>query len=232
MLLELLAAIALLGGAMLIAGQWWQAEAQRKLRLQWIEDARRIAASLELFWIDEQRPPAGIDELIATGYLQPVSMPWQQSWQIEPGSRLSYVTLQGPDATRTAWLSSKLPQSFTSGTQLRLAVWRPFSPEESDGALYRVAVAGEPELNQMGTALDMNNHDVLNGGYVQAAEMKTSSLASQTATIQSATVQSLSSTGINATYVTTSQTSIAQLAADLAELRDLWQQCRTDGNCK
>lgn len=231
-LLEIFAAIALLGGAMLIAGQWWQAEAQRKLRLQWIADAQQIAASLALFWLSEQRPPASLTELITTGYLQPVSEPWRRSWQLETGNELSYVTLQAPDATRAAWLGGQLPQAFTAGNQVRMAVWRPFSLDASDDYLHRVAIAGSPELNQLETGLDINGHDLLNGNYVQADHMLTYNVQSQVATVQSAAVQTLNSTEISATYVTTRETSMAQLQNQLQELQDLWQQCQAQGGCQ
>lgn len=231
-LLELFAAIALLGGAMLIAGQWWQAEAQRNLRMQWIDDAQQVAASLGLFWINEQRPPLDVAELISTGYLQPVSEPWQQSWQLEAGTELSYLTLQAPDETRAAWLSSKLPQSFNVGNQVRMAIWRPYTVAGNDNYLHRIAVAGAPQLNQMETALDMNGNDLQNARHVQADATVTVSLQADIATLQLVSAQSLTSTAINATYVTTAETSMAQLQSQLTNLENLWQQCQSAGGCQ
>lgn len=231
-LLELFAAIALLGGAILIAGQWWQAEAQRNLRLQWIDDAQQVAASLALFWINEQRPPVDVAELISSGYLQPVSEPWQQSWQLETGTELSHITLLAPDEARAVWLSGKLPQSFNVGNQVRMAVWRPYTVTGNDNYLHRVAVAGAPQLNQMETALDMNGNDLQNARHVQVDTIVTVSMQAGDATLQSASAQSLVSNTINATYVTTAETSMAQLQSQLTDLKNLWLECQNTGGCQ
>lgn len=85
------------------------------------------------------------------------------------------VSTVGPNAQRVQEAAALLHTAQVAGTTLT-SVFPAGAPPAFNDVLYRVAVPGRPELNQMQTNLDMNNNNIANAAAVTATTVTATNL--------------------------------------------------------
>lgn len=119
-----------------------------------------------------------MNELIAAGYLlQPLD---RTAWGTPitttcTPARFDVATV-GPNVQRVQEAGGLLHTAQVAGTTLT-SVFPAGAPPAFNDVLYRVPIAGRPELNQMQTALDMNNNDITNVAGLTATTVTATNLS-------------------------------------------------------
>lgn len=232
LLLELMAAITLVAGLLLVVGQWWQHQQRLEQRQQWLQHTEYLLQRAEQFWLQQGRPPTAINELLAPQELNQLALPWQQPWQLVAADSVLNWRITAPSQQQASWFSSQFQAASQSGQQVSIQQWGPLSSAPQDQYLHRVARPEQPELNSMQTHLHMQGHNVLGIGTLSAAKAGFQQLSSDSVLVNSARIIELQTDLLTATSVQTPYGDLQILLERIEDFDALWQECRAGGGCQ
>ncbi|MDN7134742.1 hypothetical protein [Pseudidiomarina terrestris] len=232
-LFELVIALSLLAGVLVMSQQWLVRQHQVQQRQGWELEARNLMTALERFWLEQRRVPDSLSELVSKGYIAEVWQPWGQPWQLSTQANLLRLQTQAPDSTEARWLARRIAgASSTVDDQLQLHVWQPLLLALRERYLHRIPDPDAPEYSAMASDLDMGGFSIKNVGLIEAER-----LAGQTATLQSATIADLRASEVVVTTLSAAQATVAgydvvTIIERMQHLEQSWQTCKAQGGCQ
>lgn len=232
-LFELVIALSLLAGLMLMSQQWFARQQAVAERNNWELEVQSLLAAIERFWLSERRIPDPLSELVAKGYIADIWRPWGAPWQLESQDNLLRLQTQAPTTSDASWLARQVAGATTnSANEVQFHIWQPIALALRERYLHRIADPMAPEYSAMASDLDMNGYNIKN-----VATLQTSYLIGTQATVQQAEMTNLRSTEVSATRFSADEASIAgydvvAVIQRLQQLEQKWQACRAQGGCQ
>lgn len=231
-LLEVITAVVIMSGLLLIATQTWQIHQRQQNQQQWIDDTEVIRDAASTYWAQHLTPPTAVSDLLASEDIVYLNYPWQQSWSfIEQESWLE-LTLQAPSAEEADWLSGQVAGTISRGTEFVLIIWPPTVASAGEQYLHRVPMMDQAHLNSMATDLDMAEFDITTVGTLDAQTVEAQTLIAQDLEVTALKVSELTVQTVYAQDVITPTSSITELRARIDEYAQLWRNCQLQGLCK
>lgn len=232
-LFELVVALSLLAGLMLMSQQWFARQQALAERSSWEVEAQSFITAIERFWLSERRVPSPLSELVTKGYIADIWRPWGAPWKLEIQDNLLRLQTQAPTVGDANWLARQVAGASTiTDNQVQLHIWQPIGLALRERYLHRVPDPMAPEYSAMASDLDMNGFNIKN-----VATLHTSYLLGTQATVEQAELANLRSTEVDTTRFSADEAIIAgyDVAAVIQRLQLLeqkWQACRAQGGCQ
>ncbi len=232
-LFELVLALSLLAGLLVLSQQWMAREQAAQQRSHWQLEAHALLTAIEQFWLSEARLPEPLSELITKGYIAQIWQPWGAPWQLSTQANLLRLQTPAASVSEANWLAQRIAGADVSHTgDLRLHVWQPAVLALRERYLHRIEDPQHPQYSTMAADLNMNGYSVKNAGLVEAQLV-----VAERASAQHADIDDLRSSSLTAADLTAQQAIIAgydvqSVVARLQQLEQQWQACRTQGGCQ
>ncbi|MGQ4276294.1 hypothetical protein ACQ5ES_04520 [Pseudidiomarina sp. E22-M8] len=232
-LFELVLALSLLAGLMLMSHQWFARQQAVQERNSWEIEAKSFIAAIERFWLTERRVPTPLSELVSKGYIADIWRPWGAPWVVETQDNLLRLQTQAPTTSDANWLVRHIAGASTNADdEVQLHVWQPIVLALRERYLQRIADPIAPEYNTMDSNLDMNGFSINN-----VATLQTKVLVGTQATVQQAELTDLRASEVSATNFSANAATIAgydvlAVIQRLQQLEQKWQACRAQGGCQ
>jgi hypothetical protein len=138
-----------------------------------IEQSR--AALVAYYMANSHQWPPSMQALVATGYLSSTESPWGESI-VGASAGVNYtLNLTTPAPEVAQGIAGRMGGSVNNET-VAVSVPIPATASIMDNGLMRFSVAGRPELNQMGTNLDMAGYNVNNVEVIDATKANVDTL--------------------------------------------------------
>lgn len=173
-LAEVVLAIVLSSGLLAIIVGWQQRQQQHDAYSLQLAYARQLMVVLQNYQQEFGVYPQHLGQLQSSGYWQQALPTLQQSqWQWEFNEPFLDIRAQLASAGQARWLAAQLPDAQANAAELNIRMVQAaiISAVDTSVLLHRVAVAEQPELNQLATNISMQGHDILNVGSLTAASI-------------------------------------------------------------
>lgn len=232
-LFELVIALSLLAGLMLLSQQWFARQQILAERSSWVVEAKSLITAIERFWLSERRVPGALDELITKGYIADIWRPWGAPWQLDIQDNLVRLQTQAPTTGDANWLAQQVAGASTNpDNEVQFHIWQPIGLALRERYLHRVADPMAPEYSAMASDLDMNGFSINNIATLQA-----SYLIGTEASVEQADLANLRSTEVSAIRFSADEANIAgydvvAVIQRLQQLEQKWQACLAQGGCQ
>ncbi|TRW49351.1 type II secretion system protein [Aliidiomarina halalkaliphila] len=159
-----------------------------------------------------------LSDLQASGLYQGrESSPWNTPYELVPESSLMVVQVDLGSSLRAERLAGLLANARVDGSRVQSIIPAPIQDVDVRVALHRYADPDAPELNQMFTHLDMNQHRIedVSGVY-------TASLESQWLDTEHLAVDVLYSSVIHSQHFVSQFAQLEEMTTNTAEFVELW----------
>ncbi|WP_417659662.1 type II secretion system protein [Pseudidiomarina sp.] len=231
-LLEIITAVVIMSGLLMIATQARQIHQQQQERQKWIDDTEMIRDAATIYWAKHLTPPTAVDDLLAPEDIAYLNYPWQQSWSFIEYENWLELTLQAPTRAKADWLSGQVPGSMSRGTEFILIIWPPTIASAGEQYLHRLPMMDQEHLNSMATDLDMAEFDITAVSALDAQTIEAKTLIAQELEVIALKASELTVQTVYALDVITPATSMTELRTRVDEYAQLWRNCQLQGLCK
>ncbi|RUO74320.1 hypothetical protein CWI80_02970 [Pseudidiomarina sediminum] len=233
-LFELVLGLSLLSLILLSTQQWFLYQRTQQQRQLDVTQAKVFLTAVERFWLQEQRPPAVVSELISKGYLEELWYPWQGAqWQLSEHDQLLRLSLPAEEVEVAQWLTGRIAGAMVNEDGfLQLHVWKPIALVLQHRYLQRFTDPQAPEVNTMQSDLLMDGNAIRNVGTIDAEQVSAPVAIIQQGTFQSLNANQLMVTQLIAEHAQVDGYSVAEMAQRLAQLQQQWQQFQAQGGCQ
>lgn len=236
-LFELIIALALIGSALLLLGQWLsRAPTDSGGQAKWIADTEVLMEATRQYWYHTGAAPESVEQLQDTGYLATIQSPWGRPWSFNStnnvNGRLLALQIQAPSVGEAQWLKSQLPSVVVQHHTVSLMIWQPISDIHAARYLHRVPREDAPELNQLETDLDFTAHDIRQVGTIEVMDVTIDQVQADSLVVRNLTGTWLTADHINTQTFNTLDGSYYTLRNQLQQLQQLWDQCVASGGCR
>lgn len=170
-LAEVVLAIVLSSGLLAIVVGWQQRQQQVEAYEQQLDYARQLMMVLQNYQQEFGSYPEHLAEIQASGYWENVFPTVQKAeWQWEFTAPFLDIRAQLPSAGQARWVAAQLPDARSNNAvlEIRMVQAAIISAVDTSVLLHRVAVADNPQLNQLATHISMQGHDIRDVGTLTA----------------------------------------------------------------
>ncbi|RUO41456.1 hypothetical protein CWE22_04640 [Pseudidiomarina aestuarii] len=236
-LFELIIALALIGSALLLFGQWLsRSPTNLGGQAKWLADTEVLMEATRQYWFQTGVAPESVEQLQATGYLPTIQSPWGRPWSFNAtnnvNSRLLALQIQAPSVGEAQWLKTQLSSVVVQHHTVSLMIWQPISDIHAARYVHRVPRTDIPELNQLATHLDFSAHDIRQVGTVEATDITVDQVQADRMLVRNLTGTWLTAEHIETQTFNTLDGSYYTLRNQLQQLQQLWDQCVANGGCR
>lgn len=231
-LLEIITAVVIMSGLLMIATQAWQMHQQHQKQRIWVEDTEVIRDAATTYWTQNRVAPKAVDDLFAPEDIIYLNYPWQQSWSFMERDNWLELTLQAPSSEKADWLSGQVAGSVSRGTEFVLIIWPPTVASAGEQYLHRLPMLDQEHLNSMATDLDMADFDITAVSALEAQTVEAQTLITQELEVVALKASELTVQTVYALDVVTPATSMTELRTRIDEYAQLWRNCQLQGLCK
>ncbi|RUO30507.1 hypothetical protein [Aliidiomarina sanyensis] len=143
-----------------------------------------IKEVVHYFLMHNPLPAEGIDlaMLMDQGlYLGPLLNPWDRPYVFISDRFGLQLSTEVPQAHRAQQLANRLSNAGVEGERVFTRIPVPVQAQDATNALHRVAIPGQPELNQMATHIDMQGHAITAINSLDAQSMSVDQLWAEVA---------------------------------------------------
>lgn len=231
-LLEVIAAVVIMSGLLMIATQTWHIHQRQQQQQQWVDDTEVIRDAASTYWAQYSTAPTAVSDLLAADNMLYLNYPWQQPWSFTEHESWLELALQAPSAEQADWLSNQVVGAISRGAEVVLIIWPPTVASADEQYLHRVPMMDRAHLNSMATDLDMAEFDITTVGTLDAQTVEAQTLIAQDLEVTALRVSELTVQTVYAQDVITPTSSITELRARIDEYAQLWRNCQFQGLCK